>query len=315
MLQQTRVSVATSYYLNFMRLFPSVEALAAADESKVLSAWSGLGYYRRARMLHLAARRVVNEFGGELPRTADGLRQLNGIGRYTAAAIASIAFQQPAAAVDGNIERVLSRILKPLAGKPGGGERERPWQAAGELLSPRRPGDFNQAMMELGATSCLPREPLCTQCPVHDFCAAPAMSARETGMALTRSESKPNRKVRQVAYALSRKRGRVLLLRRSSEAGQMPAMWELPPIARAEQRDLPAPVLKVNHSITDTIYRVSIHLIEETQAKKLSQSPPSISSHDSQPAWVHLSQVHTLPLTGLCRKVLGLCMTTTIPSS
>ncbi len=315
MLQQTRVAVATSYYLNFMRLFPSVAALAAADESKVLSAWSGLGYYRRARMLHLAARRVVNEFGGELPRTADGLRQLNGIGRYTAAAVASIAFQQTAAAVDGNIERVLSRILKPRTCKAGRGESERRWQAAGELLSRRRPGDFNQAMMELGATICLPREPLCKQCPVQDFCAVPAVRARGTSTVLTRFEAKPNRKVRQVAYALARKRGRVLLLRRSSAAGQMPAMWELPAIARAEQRDLPAPVLKLNHSITDTTYRVSIHLIDEAQTKKLSPSSRAISSPDSQSAWVQLSEVHTLPLTGLCRKVLNLCTTRSTPSS
>ena len=160
MLQQTRVNAVTDYYQKFLRRFPTIETLASAPESAVLAAWSGLGYYRRARMMHAAARKIVREYNGELPKTAEGLRALPGIGRYTAAAIASIAFEQPVALVDGNVERVLQRVRgKNLAG-------ETLWHAATELLAQRRPGDFNQAMMELGATVCLAQQPRCLLCPV-----------------------------------------------------------------------------------------------------------------------------------------------------
>src|SRR5437660_2415476 len=152
MLQQTRVAAVTEHYGKFLMRFPTVEKLAAARESSVLAAWSGLGYYRRARMLHAAAKEIVKKHSGTFPRSAGDLRALPGIGRYTAAAIASIAFNEPAAVVDGNVERVLERVV---------GERlpeKALWLTAQELLSPFRPGDFNQAMMELGATVCLPRE-------------------------------------------------------------------------------------------------------------------------------------------------------------
>src|SRR5580704_14564302 len=153
MLQQTRVAAVVDHYQRFLRRFPTTEKLASARESSVLAAWSGLGYYRRARMLHAAAKRIVKEHGGKFPGGAEDLRALPGIGRYTAAAIASIAFGQPVAVVDGNVERVLQRVHgKNMAG-------EELWRAAGELLSQQRSGDFNQAMMELGATVCLPRQP------------------------------------------------------------------------------------------------------------------------------------------------------------
>ena len=165
MLQQTRVAAVTGHYRKFLRRFPTVEKLASARESSVLAAWSGLGYYRRARMLHAAAKKIVKERGGKFPGSAEDLRALPGIGRYTAAAIASMAFDEPVAVVDGNVERVLQRVQgKSLAG-------EVLWRAAGELLHRRRPGDFNQAMMELGATLCLPRQPQCLLCPVSDLCA------------------------------------------------------------------------------------------------------------------------------------------------
>ncbi len=142
-----------------------MQKLASARESSVLAAWSGLGYYRRARMMHAAAKVIVKEHGGRFPGTVAELRALPGIGRYTAAAIASIVFSAPAAVVDGNVERVLGRVLGTgLAG-------ETFWQTAEALLSRRRPGDFNQAMMELGALVCLPRQPKCSVCPVFSLCA------------------------------------------------------------------------------------------------------------------------------------------------
>src|SRR5580704_14876171 len=153
MLQQTRVVAVIDHYKRFLRRFPSLEKLASAREASVLATWSGLGYYRRARMLHAAAKMIVKEHEGEFPRSVEELRALPGIGRYTAAAIASIAFDQPVAVVDGNVERVLQRVQgRNLAG-------EDLWRVAEELVSPERPGDFNQAMMELGATVCLPRQP------------------------------------------------------------------------------------------------------------------------------------------------------------
>ncbi len=155
MLQQTRVAAVIEHYHEFLRRFPTVKKLAAAREASVLAVWSGLGYYRRARMLHAAAKVIVRQHGGNLPPTAAALRALPGIGRYTAAAIASIAFDEPVAVVDGNVERVLQRLSgKRLA-------REELWEAATQLLDVKRPGDFNQAMMELGAVMCTPRAPQC----------------------------------------------------------------------------------------------------------------------------------------------------------
>src|SRR5882724_4039696 len=155
MLQQTRVAAVLEHYHEFLRRFPTVQKLAAARQASVMAAWSGLGYYRRARMLHAAAKVIARERGGKFPQTAAEWRNLPGIGRYTSAAIASIAFGVAVAVVDGNVERVLARLQgKQLAG-------EAVWQAAGELLDRKRPGDFNQAMMELGATMCTPRSPSC----------------------------------------------------------------------------------------------------------------------------------------------------------
>src|SRR5579864_6582686 len=151
MLQQTRVAAVIEHYREFLRRFPTVQKLARAREASVLATWSGLGYYRRARMLHAAAKVVASELGGKFPETSEGLRALPGVGRYTAAAIASIAFGERVAVVDGNVERVLARV----AGRRLTGEDV--WRAAGELLDAGRPGDFNQAMMELGAVVCTPR--------------------------------------------------------------------------------------------------------------------------------------------------------------
>ena len=185
MLQQTRVAVVRDRYADFLRRFPSVEQLAAAKLPEVLAAWSGLGYYRRARALHAAAQQLVKT-AAEISPNRGGTGVASGIGRYTAAAIASIAFDQPCAVVDGNVERVLSRLFRVR-------EREA-WRAAGELLSPGRPGDFNQAMMELGATVCLPKAPRAPQCPVFAWC-------RTRGAGASRGSSL--RRKKPIAYRLA----------------------------------------------------------------------------------------------------------------
>ncbi|MBE5804465.1 MAG: A/G-specific adenine glycosylase [Clostridiales bacterium] len=172
MLQQTRVETVLSYYQRFIDRFPTVEALAAAPEDEVLKLWEGLGYYRRARNLHKGAQQVVREFGGVIPADVKELMKISGIGEYTAGAIASIAFDQAVPAVDGNVIRVVSRVrgIRENVGVPS--VKRRIAQEAGLLVSRDRPGDFNQAMMDLGATVCVPGTPSCERCPVAELCDA-----------------------------------------------------------------------------------------------------------------------------------------------
>src|ERR1035438_246412 len=174
MLQQTRVAVVVERYQAFLARFPTLVSLALAPEQEVLAEWSGLGYYRRARMLHKAAQYVASHHQGNLPARSKELRLLPGIGAYTAAAIASIARGEVVAVGDGNVERVLCRLEGWEAGsRKGGGAalRHKIEELAGQLVDPARPGDFNQALMELGATVCLPRNPKCLACPVVEDCA------------------------------------------------------------------------------------------------------------------------------------------------
>ena len=274
MLQQTRVAAVTSHYARFLQRFPSIERLAAAREASVLAAWSGLGYYRRARMLHAAAKKIVKEHGGKFPERAEDLRALPGIGRYTAAAIASIAFDQPVAVIDGNVERVLQRMQgRNLAG-------EELWCAAGELLSQQRPGDFNQALMELGATVCLPRQPQCLLCPVSDLCATRGELRRQ--MKATRQTK------RDIHYTLACRNGSIFLVQRSHAAKLMPDMWELPETSGANEKA--AAWFTVRHSITVTDYVVGV----------LRGPAPE----DLKGRWMRKSRVTALPLTGLTRKIL-----------
>lgn len=274
MLQQTRVSAVIEHYHEFLRRFPTVEKLATARESSVLAAWSGLGYYRRARMLHAAAKVITRKRRGNFPETAEGWRELPGIGPYTSAAIASIAFGEPIAVVDGNVERVLQRV----GGKALKGSQL--WQAAEDLLHRIRPGDFNQAMMELGATVCTPRAPTCMACPVIEMCATRGELA---GVA------QPSRqKKREIHYALVRRRSQMFLVRRSAQASLMPEMWELPEIEAPSDQGCPA--FSVKHSITTTDYTVRVW------------SSASVKPASGQ--WILQSRLHGLALTGLTRKIL-----------
>jgi A/G-specific adenine glycosylase len=275
MLQQTRVAVVMDYYERFLAGFPDLRSLAKARSSDVLAVWSGLGYYRRARNLHRAARLLARN-GGEMPTSQAELGKLPGIGRYTSAAIASIAFGEACAAVDGNIERVLHR----LAGKRLSASDT--WHAAQRLLCCAHPGDFNQAMMELGATLCLPGEPLCGDCPVARWCAGCHRSGSNT-----RATVRLPRKKKTVTHLLNRREDRVLLSRRAQNAGLMPGMWELP---RWDGKgDAGEMLLRVKHSITNTDYDVRV------------------VSSEARPAgsrWFPIASVTKLPLTGLTRKIL-----------
>jgi len=275
MLQQTRVAAVTEYYGRFLKKFPSLEKLASAREVSVLALWSGLGYYRRARMLHQAARVVVREHAGKFPNTAEQLRHLPGIGRYTAAAIASIAFNQPVAVVDGNVERVLQRLFGQII------DGEELWSSAEALLNQQHPGDHNQAMMELGATVCLPRQPLCLRCPVSAWCATRGE---------VQSPGTPSRKTkREIRYALSSRNGSVFLVKRGKNVSLMPGFWELPEISVATPRV--KPWLTLRHSITVTNYTVDVF-----------RRQPSTNADGT---WVRSSRLAALPLTGLARKILN----------
>ena len=222
MLQQTRVDTVVPYYERFLARFPDLGALAAADEEDVLRLWAGLGYYARARNLRRAAQIVVREHGGALPRDADALAALPGVGRYTAGALRSIAFKQPAAIVDGNVRRVLSR----LCAAPRLPDADA-WRLAGELVPARAPDEFNQALMELGALVCTPRNPACPRCPVAAACEARASGEPEAFPAPARKSRA--RTVHAVAGVLVR-RGRVLLLRRPSR-GLLGGLWEIPNVS------------------------------------------------------------------------------------
>ena len=274
MLQQTRVSAVLEHYRRFLRRFPTVQKLASARQASVLSAWSGLGYYRRARMMHAAAKVIAKEHGGKFPATIAELRALPGIGRYTAAAIASIVFHAPTAVVDGNVERVLGRVFgTSLAGEPL-------WQTAEALLSRRRPGDFNQAMMELGAMVCLPRQPRCSICPVFSLCA--------TRGKLEAPEKSIRQRRRDICYALDHRESSIFLVQRPKHVSLMPGMWELPEIAVPHASGRVG--LTLRHSITVTDYTVRV----------LRGSVPD----QSRGQWVPKTRIPQLPLTGLARKIL-----------
>jgi A/G-specific adenine glycosylase len=215
MLQQTQVNTVIPYYEKFLDHFPSVDALARAPLAQVLRLWSGLGYYRRAENLRRAAQQIVRRHGGRIPEDISSLKALPGIGDYTAGAIASIAFGKPYPAIDGNVRRVLNRLL--------GTTDERILRAAAvELVPSAQPGDFNQALMELGATVCIPKNQRCAECAVNSLCASRSRAGAASG-------SFKRVKFRTVVWPLAivRRAGRILLRRRSAR-GLLASLWELP---------------------------------------------------------------------------------------
>ncbi len=284
MLQQTRVEAVIPYYLRFLDRFPSMEALAAAPEADVLAAWSGLGYYSRARNLHRAARQLA---AASPPATYEQVRALPGAGPYTAAAIASIALGLPYAAVDGNVTRVVSRLTNDASEMASPAARRRIADAASALLDTRRPGDFNQAMMELGATICLPRRPECGRCPVEKFCAARAAGTeKELPVKLKKKQA---RDVRLDLVLLEDER-RVVLVRRSSSARRLADFWELP-----EKKIFPGlrcrKLREFRHQIVNDRFRVAVW---SSRAAPL----------PLEGCWFPLDELDRIPVTTVTRKAL-----------
>jgi A/G-specific adenine glycosylase len=299
MLQQTRVAVVVERYEAFMASFPTLVSLALAPDQNVLALWSGLGYYRRARMLHQTAKLIAETCQGNLPTKAVELRKLPGIGAYTAAAIASIAHGEAVAVVDGNVERVLCRLSGWEAGsRKGGGAalRRKIETLAAELIDPAQPGDFNQAMMELGATVCLPRNPQCLVCPLAADC-------------ITRGEHKTPARApmqsREVAHALSVRMGRepgemnreVLLEQRPDSLTVMPGLWELPALLdpAVPEADLR---MTLRHAIMQVNYYVRIRTVFEDDVE-------AMTVPGNERRWIPLGRAAGMALTGLTRKVLS----------
>ncbi len=286
MLQQTQVATVLPYYRRFMEAFPSVEALDRASLDAVRSVWSGLGYYGRAANLKQAARLLVSRHGGQLPADYQALLSLPGIGRYTAGAVMSIAFEQPYAAPDGNLRRVYTRLLSLTEPKT--------IDAAAEgMVSRSRPGDFNQAVMELGATRCLPALPLCERCPLAHWCHARASGT----FALPQRKSARTRAV-QWPLVLVESRSRILLHRRP-DGGLLAGLWELPTPetlpARSggETLQRSEPVAVIRHAITDMRITAPIYVLQ----RKLPVKGPAWR-------WVNLADLHAHPISSLSTKAV-----------
>jgi A/G-specific adenine glycosylase len=306
MLQQTTVRAVTPYYEKFLERFPTVEALAGAREEDVLAAWSGLGYYHRARNLHRAARHVVAHHAGAFPRTLEAALAVPGVGLYTASAVLSIAYGVPLPVVDGNVRRVLARLH--LLRGPGWTKDAPFYNLADELLDRGAPGDWNQAVMELGATVCTPRRPACPACPVRTSCAAFAAGVQE---------ALPERRARRapvdvtVAAALIEREGRILLVRRA-EGRLMGRFWEVPQttldsrgledLARElrERHGLEfvpgALVARARHAIT--FRRIAV----EAYGGRLRREPPADADRY---LWVDPARLQDVPLSSLTRKVIA----------
>jgi A/G-specific adenine glycosylase len=306
MLQQTRVETVLPYYERFIARFPDIQSLADADEQDVLKAWEGLGYYSRARNLKRAAEQVVTEHAGQLPSDAAALDALPGIGPYTSGAIRSIAFGQAAPVVDGNVKRVLSRWLaEPELTQP------ELWQVAGALVPGAAPGDFNQDLMELGATVCLPRAPLCLPCPVRPLCAAAASGRPEDFPARRKRDAVPE--VRALSGVLrTRREDRLLMLRRPSK-GLLGGLWEIPSVAgdateplleQLQQQGIRVvarePLGEVRHVFTHRALTLRVVALEQLGGRLRPGTDPE------QTRWCTRAEIEALPLSRLMHKVLAL---------
>lgn len=288
MLQQTRAAVVGPYYERFVARYPTADALAAAPERELLAEWSGLGYYTRARNLQKAAREVAA--AGAFPREYEAIRALPGVGDYTAAAVASIAFGLRHAVLDGNVVRVLSRAFAERGDVQSQAVRTRLKEQARRLLDPRHPGESNQALMELGATVCLPKNPQCLLCPWRDQCAARAAGI-EQQLPVKGRKREPLRV--QLSLCLVERRGAVLLRQREAHSSRLAGFWDLP-----EERELPhatkgGSIGSFRHSITRHDYVVQVREASVIRAPKGFR-------------WIARRELDRLPLSTMARKALAL---------
>ena len=309
MLQQTQVRTVVPYYRAFLRRFPTVEALAAADLDEVLALWSGLGYYRRARQLHRAAREMV-EGGRGFPASSRELERFPGIGPYTAAAVASIAFDEVVPVLDGNVERLLCRRLGLSDDPKRSATRRRLLAAAAALLDRRRPGDSNQALMELGATVCRPVQPDCPSCVLAAGCRARRSGDPERYPAPRRRRTVERQ---ELAVAVARRRGKVLLFRRPQGSEILAGMWELPNVPQEPTLGAIAAALgrryggrwrlaetgsRVRHGITYRALELHVYRARFAAGGTVAEGPEA--------AWVAAAERERFPVSSMVEKVLAL---------
>ncbi len=310
MAQQTRLDTMLPYFQRWMARFPTTADLAAASQQEVLNLWEGLGYYSRARNLHKAAQVVVEEYGGELPNDVDELIKLPGIGRYTAGAVASLAFGLDEPVVDGNVKRVLARVFDVQEAVDSSAGGKRIWELARQHLPPGKAGTYNQALMDLGAGVCLPRSPDCGHCPISDLC-----QANQLGLQAELPRKKPKAEVphHTVAAGVIWRGGKVLIAQRPAD-GLLGGMWEFPGGKREDGEDLPACLRReldeelavrviVGNEIgvfkhAYTHFRVTLHAF----SCKIKVGKPT--AHEAQQiVWVTLDQLDDYPMGKLDRLV------------
>jgi A/G-specific adenine glycosylase len=285
MLQQTRAQAVIPYYEKFLERFPTADALACAAEPDVLACWSGLGYYSRARNLQKAARLI----GGTLPRDYQAIRQLPGVGDYTAAAIASIAFGLPYAVLDGNVMRVIARVTNDDSDTGAPRTRARFQRIAQQWLDSRHPGAFNQALMELGAT-CLPRAPRCLLCPLASCCEARG-AGREAQLPVKLRKAAPEKI--DATLVIVERRGRILLWQRTPDSRRMAGFWELPAPEQLPKLPAPRDVGTFRHTITNHHYRFTVRACGVTRARRPLR-------------WIPIGDLRELALSTTSRKALKL---------
>ncbi len=311
MLQQTTVAAVIPYYERFLGKFPDVQSLAKTSQESVLELWSGLGYYSRARNLHQAAILVVEKYGGRFPETVDELLQLPGVGRSTAGAIVSIAFNRPAPILDGNVRRVLARLMA-LAEPPRESQSEKKlWSWAAAFTSNQRPHDYAQAIMDLGATVCLPRQPRCPECPLRDICQAKKQGL-ENQLPTKKQKAKvaTRRQVVLVADCLGR-----LLVRRRPAEGLLGGMWEFPcqdvaaamssgEVLQKMQSNLPFDpdvifVGTINHTYSHFRLQAEVYRVRSCSESKIAENDAF---------WHDAGALAESPLHGAHQKVLKLIL-------
>jgi A/G-specific adenine glycosylase len=307
MLQQTTVAAVKEYYLKFLKLWPTVSDLAAASQDDVLRAWAGLGYYARARNLHACAKVVVEQWKGKFPDTEAGLQTLPGIGPYTSAAIASIAFDQTRAAVDGNVERVISRLYAIEDPLP----LSKPFirKKAQALVPEKRAGDFAQALMDLGATICTPRTANCLICPWAEHCAG-----RKLGIAETLPRKLPKARIPTrvgIAFWVERNDG-FILLRRRPQKGLLGGMMEVPstPWEARQQSDAKPPIAAKWKKLSAIVEHTFTHFHLQLSVWKTTTNDKSLPEGDY--SWVHKRDLEHEALPSLMRKVVVLAAPTNL---
>ena len=318
MLQQTQISTVIPYYERWLVRFPTVQDLAAASLDDLLKMWEGLGYYSRARNMHTAAQTIVKEWHGRFPPTTAQLQTLKGIGRYTAGAIASIAYDEPAPVLDGNVIRVLSRLTDLPADVTTTATKKQLWQLAGELVPTKHPGDYNQALMELGQTICLPQKSHCLQCPLSDQCLA-----RQRGTQMERPVKPPRKNTPHydVVAGIIWQNGRIgidarFLIAQRPLDGLLGGLWEFPggkqeadeTLPEALQREIQEELAidiqvgdfqtRVKHAYTH--FRITLHAFH---AAHLSGAPQHIGVKDH--AWVTLSDLDNYAFAVTDQKIIA----------